>query len=195
MIFNKSRKLKNSKKGMELALNFIVIIILTIVVFTMGLYFAVTSFSKTEMITQDTLGQLGDQLEDLACNDKEAVCVGIAKKTVKRGDLAVFGLQIANRIGNDEVFTFTITPKGYVLDSAPDQNIDGDDGTVAVVYQRDATTIKANDLKKFPIGIQATKESKYDATYIFDVKVFSGTTSSAYPGANNIQKLYLRVEP
>lgn len=174
-----------SKKAIELSLNFIIIIILSIIIFGFGIRFISKLSSQAIELQEVTTSELDERIGNLVCEGSDRVCVGIDRKTVRRTKFDVFGLKIIN-ILDSQSFDITVSrpsPSGYTRNKQPIQS----DQLVWNPKSR-SVFIEKNEEKNLGIGIQVPA-SAVSGTYIFDVKIQSadGKPYSA------TQKLYVDV--
>jgi hypothetical protein len=96
------------KKGFELSVNFIVIIIISLVVFVGGIVFT-NKFFNLASDYKDTLDKDTEQQIENLLNDGSKVAIAFEKKKVVRGSSAIFGLGINNVKPTQETFEVTMT--------------------------------------------------------------------------------------
>lgn len=173
------------KKGIELSLNFLVILIISIVLFGFGVKFISRLSSEATQLQDLTLGELDERIGNLVCEGSDRVCIGIDRKTIKRAKFDVFGLKIIN-ILDSQNFDVTVTrptPSGYTKTK---QEIQADN----LVWNPKSRSIfiEKNEEKTVGIGIQVPANA-VSGTYIFnvDIKISDGKPYSA------AQKLYVDV--
>lgn len=172
-----------NKKGLELSINFIVVIIIALVVFFFGLRFLYQLGSEASKLQTMTVDELDRKIESLACEGSEKVCFGFDTKTIKRGNFGVFGLRIIN-ILDDQNFDIIITkgsPSGYTKNNEPipTNNIK--------LKHRPSVFIKQNEEQNLGIGVEVPKNAQ-SGKYIFDVKVEPYSISD-----NTLYKIYVDV--
>ena len=115
-----------NKKGIELSINFIVMLIIALVVFGMGLMLFKKFFVSAEGIKEDLDDQTRKELQAKMMSSPEQVVIYPTSLTIKKGRGDVIGVGVLN-IGGDT--TFTITPKfekGYNRDGELIQGISCD---------------------------------------------------------------------
>ena len=176
------------KRGIELSMNFIVILIISIVIFGFGVNFISRLSSQAKDLQELTVGELDDRIGNLICEGSTRVCVGIDRKTINRKKFDVFGLKIINVLDRRE-FNIDITRPSPPSPSGYDRN--------NVAIQRDdliwnpktrTVLIEKNEEKNLGIGIQVPADA-VPGTYIFNVEIkqADGNFYSA------TQKLYVDV--
>ena len=94
----------NKKSSMELSMNFIVTLIITIVVFSMLLYMGYNFLGKGESKLTDALNNYEQQKFELSC-DNPKVCIETTKKTT---GIAVYNMKI-NNVGANQNFQINVT--------------------------------------------------------------------------------------
>ena len=174
-----------NRKAIELSLNFIVILIISLVVFGFGVNFISNLSSKATELQELTISELDDRIGDLICEGSERVCLGIDRKTIKRTNFDLFGLKIIN-ILDSQSFDVEITrptPSGYTKNKAEIQS----DNLVWNPKER-SIDIDKNEEKTIGIGIQVPANTM-PGTYIFNIEI---KTSDGKP-YSPIQKLYVDV--
>lgn len=174
-----------SKKAIELSLNFIVILIISIILFGFGVRFISKLSSQATELQELTISELDERIGNLICEGSERVCVGIDRKTIKRKQFDVFGLKIINILDSQE-FIVTVLPSspiGYKKDKSP---ISGQ--TLIINPQSRAVKIEKNEEKVLGVGVQVPANA-VSGTYIFNVEIKQqdGKPYSA------VQKLYVDV--
>ena len=104
-----------NKNGIELSLNFLVVLIISIVLFGFGVRFISRLSSEATQLQDLTLGELDERIGNLVCEGSDRVCIGIDRKTIKRTKFDVFGLKIINILDsqNFDVAVTRPTPSGY----------------------------------------------------------------------------------
>ncbi|MCF7860701.1 hypothetical protein K9M79_00525 [Candidatus Woesearchaeota archaeon] len=101
---------KMNKKGLELSINFIVILVISIAIFGMGIYFVSTIFIGSSDVIKTISQQEETQLEKRLMTGREKVVIPIETKTMKRGEAVVFGIGIFNNMGSTKTFSVDVTP-------------------------------------------------------------------------------------
>ena len=64
-----------NKRGIELSLNFLVVLIISIVIFGFGVKFIYNLSSQATDLQQLTIGDLDERIGNLACEGSDRVCV------------------------------------------------------------------------------------------------------------------------
>jgi hypothetical protein len=155
------------KKGIELSLNFIVVIVIALTLFMFGVRFIYNLASEATDLQTLTLTDLDNKIGQLLCDSSDRVCIGQDREAVKRGNFVVFGIKITN-IQDRQDFLVTVerpTPGGYTKNN---QGIYGDKLTWKPLER--TINIGRNEEKELGIGIEVPKDAQA-GTYIFDVRV------------------------
>lgn len=174
-----------NKKAIELSLNFIVILIISLIIFGFGIRFISKLSSQATELQDLTIKDLDETIGNLVCESSERVCVGIDRKTIKRSSFGIFGLKIVN-ILDTQPFDIIVTrpsPSGYTKNNAaiPNDNLVWNPKSRSVVIEK-------NEEKNLGIGIQVPSDAE-PGTYIFNVEI---KTAGGKP-YSQIQKLYVDV--
>jgi len=173
------------KKAIELSLNFIVIIIISIILFGFGISFISRLSSQATELQELTISELDERIGNLICEGSDRVCVGIDRKTITRKKFDVFGIKIINILDsqNFDVIISRPTPPGYKKNK---QEITSD--SLKWSPRTRSIFIEKNEEKVIGVGIGVPPDA-VPGTYIFDVKILS-QNGQAYSA---LQKLYVDV--
>ena len=174
-----------NKRAIELSLNFIVILIISIVIFGFGVRFISKLSSQATELQEITTSELDERIGNLVCEGSDRVCVGIDRRTIRRTKFDVFGLKIIN-ILDTQGFDITVArpvPSGYTKNKAEIQSDN-------LIWNPKSRTvfIEKNEEKNLGIGVQVPANA-VSGTYIFDVKI-QAQDGKAY---SQVQKLYVDV--
>ena len=174
-----------NKKSIELSLNFIIILILSIIIFGLGVRFISKLSSQAIELQEVTTSELDERIGNLVCEGSDRVCVGIDRKTIRRTKFDVFGLKIINILEsqNFDIIVTRPTPSGYTKTKQPIES----DSLIWNPKTR-SVFIEKNEEKNLGIGIQVPANA-VSGTYIFDVKI---QTQDGKPYSAT-QKLYVDV--
>lgn len=187
-----------NKKGIELSANFLVILILSIVIFGGGLalvnkFFKSASEKQTEL-DQSTLNEIEKLL-----NDGSKVAIPIHKKEMKIGDEQLFGLGIYNVLGSQHEFTVTVDfDEAYDEEDELMTEVDGGfvDSRWHFFDSGRKYTVKNNDYQAVKIllkvdSVVADGIPTRKGLYIFNVNV-SMSNGEFYDG--HMHKLYVDIK-
>lgn len=174
-----------NKKAIELSMNFIVILIISIVIFGFGVRFISKLSSQATELQELTISELDERIGSLICEGSDRVCVGIDRKKIAAKKFDVFGLKIINIIDpqNFDVTVSRPAPSGYKKDK---QEIPSDN--LVVNPKSRSIFIGKNEEKIVGIGVQVPANAQ-PGTYIFNVRI---QTADGQP-YSQIQKLYVDV--
>jgi len=173
-----------NKKAIELSLNFMVILIISIIIFGFGVRFISRLSSEAIDLTRITEEELDERIGNLVCEGSDRVCIGIDRKTIKRTKFDVFGLKILNVLDNPrfDIVVSRPTPSGYTKSKAAIQT----DGLIWNPKSR-SVFIEKDEENNLGIGVQVPADA-VSGTYIFNVEI--KTDDGRYA---NVQKLYVDV--
>ncbi len=96
-----------NKKGLELSVNFLVILIIAIVVFGFGLAFVSKFFAGAKEMKAQLDSETQKRIEYLL-NTGEQLVMPVNTKTIQSGKNAVFGIGILNILGNKTTFMINL---------------------------------------------------------------------------------------
>ena len=174
-----------NKKAIELSLNFIVILIISIIIFGFGIRFISTLSSKATELQDITISELDESIGSLVCESSDRVCIGVDRKTIKRTKFDIFGLKIMNIIDsqNFDIVVSRPTPSGYAKNKVEIMS----DNLIWNPRER-SIFIEKNEEKNLGIGVQVPTNAA-SGTYIFNVNI-KGEDGQPY---TSVQKLYVDV--
>lgn len=95
------KKSRKSKKAMEIQTSFLVVIIISIVIFGSGLYLVQKFFGATTQFQEQIDAQTQSEIERRMSESGDKVSIPINKKEVNPGLSTAFGVGILNTIGTD----------------------------------------------------------------------------------------------
>lgn len=156
-----------NRKAITLSVNFLVIIILSIVIISFSVYILTAVVGKAGELSKMTQEDLDKRIETLQCSGQ--VCFAVNYKVIERGEFGVFGLKI-----------FTKDPGNFKV------NIEQVPGQYELSYQPKNLTfsLRGNDEKRIGIGIEVP-ENVSSGLYIFNVNVEKDNTP--YPPPQQIR--------
>lgn len=174
-----------NKRAIELSLNFIVILIISIIIFGFGVRFIQRLSSQATELQEITTSELDERIGNLVCEGSDRVCVGIDRKTIRRTKFDVFGLKIINILDtqNFDIIVARPSPSGYTKNKQPIES----DSLIWNPKTR-SVFIEKNEEKNLGTGVQVPANA-VSGTYIFDVKI---QTADGKPYSAT-QKLYVDV--
>ena len=215
------QNLRRNKKGMELSINFIVILIMSIVMFAGGLAlinkFFKTAEEQKASIDSDTEAQIEQLLAD-----GSRVAIPINRKQTKIGKSEVFGVGIYNILeGETDNLNFEVRvdfTKFVDVDNKVDEEPDDYVGYIDTNWIfSDVETVTIAQNKRKIVAVPVVVKSKWDdtkktqpGTYIFNVHVCpqawvtdgdcdgeEGSTNQAKPEEyydGHLHKIYVEVK-
>ncbi len=191
-----AKKLFCDKKGLELSLTVIVVIIISIIVFIGGITFAWKMFKGAEEIKAGIDKQTRDQIEAMLREGTELVAIPINTKSASLGSDATFWLGIRN-IHQDQEFYVRIDFEGIYdingkkLDVFPDPEF-VEKEWLGGFQEIGPTTIARNKYETIPLRVKAgamispTEQTPRNSIAIFNVCVFPNNPGGECEPANKI---------
>ena len=158
------------KKGIELSVNFLVVIILSLVMLSMGIYL-IREFFETTADLRDALDQQTEEQLTQLLQEGKLVALARTRKTIPVGESALFGLGILNINPGDGKRTFEIhiqSPEEAVGYDSLNNPIQADTSTW-LKYQR-TLELGPNEAGSIAIRVEP-QEGVPKGTYIFNVAV------------------------
>ena len=185
------------KKGIELSVNFIVMLILAIVLFGFGLYFARELFSASGEITEQAFEKFDKEVENLACATADKVCIPVSTKSTGGGNHVVMAVMVENVLGERRDFQIYAVPSIHVDKTGNEQPFDAAKLLVSP-SQANPRIIPLENREKRAIGIAVQPVGVGSGTYAFNVYVDyedgggTFTTRGQYTGGRPL-KFYVVV--
>jgi hypothetical protein len=192
-----------NKRAMELSANFLVVMILSIVIFSSGIYIATKIFDAAGNKQLNIDLETQRQIERLMF-DGSRVAIPFNTKKAKNGDLPLFGIGILNVLGEQSDFTIKVEfskaidknnqeitdldphPNDWVISASKENVIDDLPLTI------DPFLILNNAQKITTIGIELNKVPP--GTYIYNVDVNCQSPSPDCTGKyDNTHKIRVEV--
>jgi len=191
-----------NKKGMELSINFMVMLILAIAVFAGGLMLMRQMFSSAGDMKQSLSAQQETQIQNMLVNNNDRVVLPFSKREIARGKSGIFGLGINNMLrdgmGNVEesydVFKITVNfsiaqlPNGAVCDEC---NSDPDPNSFITMLS-DEYEIDKNNQEIIEIPVIVPKSAKR-GTYTYNINV-SYQESGSYKSYDTIKRISVEID-
>ncbi|MBW2989624.1 hypothetical protein KY358_04885 [Candidatus Woesearchaeota archaeon] len=204
----------NRRSALQLSVNFIVILIICIVVFTFSIYILRRMFSHAETIKMTYDERAEKEIERLL-DDGSRVAVPFDTKSIFNGDSGTFGLGVLNILGTSSSNTFQInisfnkafgrdndllcslSNKDTSLCGNPEswlQSSSGGNIGYGLLFNR---SIRNNEQEKFLLGVGV--KNAPSGTYIFDLDVRYHDDTDPIPSKWNfvaydtLHKLYVSV--
>lgn len=197
------------KKAFMLTMTFLVILIITVVIFTGSMYFARKFFRAAEELRTSIDAQTEAQIKDLL-DQGQLVAMPINLIKIPRGKPATYGLGILNIVGEQK--DFVVSVEFNAAYTAEEEPIPEADGTWIndhwLLYSKGPHTIQNNDKGTVPIRVNVDSAmadgiSTQRGTYAFKVCVdYQGDPEdfncSVYPSptdyySGKVYRLYVKV--
>ena len=179
------------KKGFQLTATFLVILILTIVIFTGAIYFTQRFFSTAEQMRATIDRQTEAEIENLLFQEGSLVAMPLFKKSITRGKQDTFGLGIRNILEKTENFYVLVSfSKGFTLEEEVIPTTDSEYiNTKWLLYNPGPYQIANNEFQMIPILTSvdlsmAEGVGTQTGTYSFNVCVISGVIPSGFDCGN-----------
>lgn len=167
------------KRGMEMSINFLIAIILAIVIFGFGIYFANMLFGAAEEKQKEVSAQVKEQITGLL-HSGEKVAIPVTRLKINPGKSDVFGIGILNvdETNNEFYVTIDIGP-AYDMDGNEifAGKLDKDRDILFRVQGGEPVTIGVNKEEVFSVGI-SIPQNIAPGTHLLNIYV-------CLDGANN----------
>jgi len=162
-----------SKKGFELSVNMIVVMVLGITILGIGISIFYNAFNKTIEMRENVDSQNQRQLEALL-DDGSPVVLPFSSKEGERGSYVDFNVGINNELLDE--FDFKVNVEYSYSTANPDlavifENERDCDSQCGPLYNENPFTLQHNEHKYFPIRIIIPKKGVPSGQYFFNVDV------------------------
>lgn len=173
------------KKGIELSINVLVVIILSIFLLIMGVAFFRNLLTGADKIKKSYDQRTAEELENLLTQG-ERVAIPFTRKDIRKGNTIVFGLGIYNMLGHNSYFKVDVQcSTAFVGTTEYSYYCNLFTGGNNLLYNQMDLEIKNNKRHKMPIVITIPSSAQV-ATYIFNVCVCEGDPNpECYEGGSS----------
>jgi len=179
-----------NKRSIELSLNFIVIFIISVIIFGFGIKFISNLSSEATELQEITISELDQRIGNLVCEGADRVCIGIDRKIIKRKEFEIFGLKILNVLDsqNFDISILPVEEYGEVVVIKKDgAKVLSDIGLIVQPSFR-RVYIRLNEEAKIGIGVEVPANA-VSGTYIFNVEIQTADGEQY----STIHKFYVEV--
>ncbi|MEM4268433.1 MAG: hypothetical protein QXK37_06420 [Candidatus Woesearchaeota archaeon] len=181
------------KKGMELPVNFLVMLVLGMVMFGTAIYIAYKVFSNAEELQEVVDKQTKTKIESMLKNSNQKVVLGIGTKTIKRGEKDTFWVGIRNEFTEDKDFYIKADCSAAFSDKIEICNEERENQQCAAVCDTWAQTIGSKKIQPKEVGylsvhVMVPKDAQ-NGNYNFKVLICADSpcvTKSTYDNAKMI---------
>ncbi len=158
-----------NKRGIQLTINFMVMLVLAIVVFGLSVAMVNKFFGSAKKMKVQLDDQTNRQIERYL-DEGSKVAVPLKRKNIERKELGRFGVGILNVFPDQYKFRVKITP-GKAFTTQKEDIAAGwfTRGEWKLLYNREELIIKNDGKEVIPVGIVVGNAG--EGTYIFDVVV------------------------
>jgi len=176
-----------NKRGLELSINFIVILVLAIITLFMGILIFRIMFAGGTEFEKEVSDRTKAEINKILMRGEDSVILPDFYREMSIGDTHVFGLGIKNN-GPERAFTVLVEPKTWAVD---ERNQQAGPAVVRDWYfeKIGPFTIKSSSLEIVSIPLRITSTAKKGWTYVFNVKV----VDDAGQNYGTIQKIYVEI--
>lgn len=199
-----------SKKGFELSINFLVILILTVATFGGGLILARKMFSSAGDIKDKISDQQEKQIQEMMLNGDELVVLPVNKKTLSMNSHGVVGLGINNVLKSNGISksnTFRVGVKLSTVQFKDQAGTSCFNSATRAWTQSESCGMNPNNFIKmiatdYPVNVNdqyvveiplIIPKTGYRGTYVYNVNV-SYQDGALFKSYDTIKKLYVTIE-
>jgi hypothetical protein len=162
-----------NKSGIELSINFLVIVIISIVMLTSGILLIKNYFGTAEDIKDQLDEQTISQIESLL-DEGDYISMPLNRKTISAGESSTFGLGVLNVLsGSPTTFDVNITLSRLVKKDkteATQQELNSIPDPENWILYEESFTISYKSKKAVAIYVEVPK-GVFSGTYIYDIGI------------------------
>jgi hypothetical protein len=180
------------KKGLELSINFIIVLILAIVTIAMGIVIFNVIFRSGTELEKEVSQSTKDQINRLLMSGDEPAILPEFFKSAKIGEQVAFGLGIRNFMSAQQSFTVHVEFDLAVDKDNADktQQVIASGGVADWYFQAiGPVAIPPNGVEVVSVPIRVRSNAKSGYIYVFNVRV-SDSNNQAH---GNLQKIYVKI--
>lgn len=178
-----------NKRGLELSINFIIILILAVVTLFMGIVIFRIMFAGGTQVEKDVSDRTKQEINKLLMRGEENVVLPEFYRQMSIGEVHAFGLGVRNT-GPTGEFTVYITPKNWALNNLNTKAGGPGADTRGWYFEKQGPyQIGNNALQVISVPIQVKSNAQKSWTYVFNVEV-KDQSGSRY---GDLQKIYVEV--
>ncbi|MBI3034439.1 hypothetical protein HYY72_04735 [Candidatus Woesearchaeota archaeon] len=185
----------SNKKGIELSINFVVVMVLSLIVFGFGIYLLTSVFCLT--CIQPTSLCSEEEVTNMLGDSRVALCPNQAKAYGNVPEKFILGIHNSNSASSGIDQFFVAVEGSDAVDSNNARLTGVNWGLFEITYQSSLQISRGvnNGNAQIPIVVKAPSGIG-KGTYIFDVRVCSSTSllSSCGSATYGQQKLYLKIQ-
>ncbi|MFT4310257.1 MAG: hypothetical protein ACMXYC_01355 [Candidatus Woesearchaeota archaeon] len=164
------------KKAVELSVNFLVIFVLSMVIFGFGITLVYNMFFSAMDLSKVTDDNLRAQIDDLVCSANTMMCLSGNRQTFQKKTLAPFGVFIRNVDSFPREYNITILPRNAYEQNYDEirKDIDGNFPNIRILQLENTTTVASGQQGKYAFAIYIDRRATA-GTYEFDIMANSTT--------------------
>ncbi|MBI4449362.1 hypothetical protein HY641_05040 [Candidatus Woesearchaeota archaeon] len=194
------------RKGFEISVSMLVVLILSTVVFAGGLYMVKQYFTLATQVQAQIDADTTRQINAKLLEGTEKVVIPIHKKTARGGQVVTFGMGVLNTLGAEHTFGIDVSfANAYDKDTEesievategqarPEQKYINNNWLPQEFTKDNQFTLAPNARQVIPIPIKVdnrmsdTESTRRATTYVFNVCVFKSDDSSQQIGCGEEQ--------
>jgi len=198
-----AKKLLKNRRGIELTINFIVMLILGIAMLSGAIVLSAKLFGKVSKHQASVDAQTQQEIKRMITSGNDLVVIYPQRKTLSRKESTTFGVGVQNTLKNnqgvDDIFSIYVEFDNAVDEDRQPICLDGSGcDPLAWISQgaiNNVQKIEKNDMKSFPVPVTVPKAAK-TGIYVFNVGVCAAETcdNTQQLYGDTVRKIYVRVE-
>jgi hypothetical protein len=170
------------KAAIELSVNFLVLIIISLVIFGFGIKFIYDIYSKANDISKTSQDDLDRKFSELNCNNNEKVCMNNNIINTNTGMVVYAGVKITNIKDDIPYFRLEIK-KGRYIDVDKNLIEPSDSNYVNLIQiepQNRTEEIKPNEFGRFGFAFDIPNKGVKKGSYNFELNIYKGSSPVKY---------------
>lgn len=179
----------NKRATINLSMNFIVVLIISLVIFSFGVSFVYTIINNANSLKDMTIEDIDSKITDLMCKSTQKVCIERELVVLPPGEVEIIGVRILNidDTGPEREFKIEMSPGIFQY---PNGTSMGYHPTPIYVNPGSRLEkIKQNEMKEMGFGFEINKEA-LKGTYVFNLNITNYPLSDKY---DKLHKMRIKV--
>lgn len=179
--------MRHNKKGLQLSIQFIVLLIFATVTMAAGIYIISSIFAGTDQLPTDVSEEVQQRVQELLLTQSGNIIVPEYVKTVDSGETAVFTVGIrANNVENCPSGKYKLQTSPAVAEEESGQQITGFPDNIENIEQwyfneTDEITLEHRQRHVFAVAIRPDQTTSSGNAYAFDLQTLCINTNEETP--------------
>lgn len=183
------------RAAIELSVNFLVILIISITLFSFGVAFVYNIFNNSQSIKKWTMDDIDRRLAELSCGGDEKVCLQEDTLQLAGRTPAFLEVNVLNIMDDGDSkgkqFKVNITPSIFIDTS--NTEVPGKVFNIDTVPPEFVKTIKPNSNEQYGFGFQLPTGGETKGQYIYNLDVYYKINTDVWQKYDNTHKFKIVI--